>query len=68
VAEDAKQDAGLRCNAIHTLGRMKAASAKETVRKLLDDPNEAVHTQAAIAHYRLTGEKTAKFPAGYDAD
>jgi HEAT repeat protein len=68
VAGDSKQDAGLRCNVIHSLGRMKAADATELMRKLLADESEAVQAQAAIALYRLTGEKVKQFPAGYNAD
>jgi len=68
VAGDAKQDAGLRCNVIHSLGRMKAAAATELMRKLLADDTEAVQVQAAIALYRLTGDKAKQFPAGYNAD
>jgi HEAT repeat protein len=68
VAGDPKQDAPLRCNVIYSLGRMKAAAATELMRKLLADDKEAVQAQAAIALYRLTGEKVKQFPAGYNAD
>ncbi len=68
VAVDAKKDVGLRCSAIGALGRMKAAAAPEPMRKLLADESEAVQVQAAIALYRLTGEKVKQFPAGYNAD
>ncbi|HLW66268.1 MAG TPA: HEAT repeat domain-containing protein [Gemmataceae bacterium] len=68
AAEDPKQDIGMRCNAIFSLGRMKAADATSLIRKLLADPDERVQTQAAIALYRLTGEKVKQFPAGYNAD
>jgi HEAT repeat protein len=68
AAGDPKQDLGLRCNAIHSLGRMKAAAATELMRKLLADEREPVQAQAAIALYRLTGEKVKQFPAGYNAD
>jgi HEAT repeat protein len=68
VAGDPKQDAGARCNAIGSLGRMKAAAATELMRQLLADESEAVQVQAAIALYRLTGEKVKQFPAGYNAD
>ncbi len=68
VAGDAKQDTAVRCNVIGSLGRMKAAAATELMRKLLVDEREAVQVQAAIALYRLTGEKVKQFPAGYDAD
>ena len=68
VASDPKQDAGVRCNVIHSLGRMKAADATELMRKLLGGEREAVQVQAAIALYQLTGEKVKQFPAGYKAD
>ena len=68
AADDPKQDAGVRCNAIQSLGQMKAAAATELMRKLLGDEREAVQVQAAIALYRLTGEKVKQFPAGYKAD
>jgi HEAT repeat protein len=68
VAGDPKQDAGVRCNAIHALGRMKAAAATDLMRKLLADESEVVQVQAAIALYRLTGEMVKQFPAGYNAD
>jgi HEAT repeat protein len=68
VAGDPAQDAGVRCNTIHSLGRMKAAAATRLMRKLLADEKEAVQVQAAIALYRLTGEKVKPFPAGYKAD
>ena len=67
-AGDAKKDVGSRCNAIHALGRMKSAPATDLVRKLLADENPAVQSQAAIALYRLTGEKVKQFPSGYNAD
>jgi hypothetical protein len=38
------------------------------MRKLLADESEAVQAQAAIALYRLTGEKAKQFPVGYNAD
>src|SRR5262249_34364711 len=68
AAEDPKQDTGVRCNAIFSLGLMKAADAKELMRKLLADERQPVQAQAAIALYRLTGEKVKQFPAGYNAD
>jgi HEAT repeat protein len=70
VAGDPKQDAGLRCNVIYSLGQMKTPAATELMRKLLADDTEAVQVQvqAAIALYRLTGVKAKQFPAGYNAD
>jgi HEAT repeat protein len=68
VAADRKEEAGVRCNAIGALGRMKVAAAAETMEKLLTDPSPAVQTNAAIALYRITGKKTKQFPEGYRAD
>jgi HEAT repeat protein len=68
VAGHPKQDAGLRCDVIHSLGRMRAAAATELIRKLLADEREAVQAQAAVALYRLTGDKVKQFTAGYNAD
>lgn len=68
AAGDPKRDVGFRCNAIHSLGRMKAAAATALLQRLLTDENEAVQVQAAIAVYRITGEKPKQFPAGYNAD
>ncbi|QEL17942.1 HEAT repeat domain-containing protein [Limnoglobus roseus] len=68
VAGDAKKDAGLRCNVIGSLGRMKATTATDLMRQLLADENAAVQVQAAISLYRLTGEKVKQFPAGYNAN
>jgi HEAT repeat protein len=68
VAGDTKQDVGVRCNVIGSLGRMRAADTTDLMRKLLADDSQAVQTQAAIALYRLTGEKVTQFPKGYKAD
>jgi HEAT repeat protein len=68
VAVEPKEDPGARCNAIFTLGRMKAAVAADSLRKLLADENMSVQTNAAIALYRITGEKVKQFPEGYNAD
>jgi HEAT repeat protein len=68
AAEDPKRELGVRCNAIHSLGQMRALETTDGLRKLLTDKNEAVQTQAAIALYRITGEKVAQFPEGYNAE
>ena len=68
AAEDTKRELGVRCNAIHSLGRMRALETTDTMRKLLKDENEAVQVQAAIALYRITGEKVTQFPEGYNAE
>jgi HEAT repeat protein len=67
-AQDTKNDRGMRCNVIGSLGQMKAASAADLMRKLLADEDGAVQTAAAIALYRITGEKAKQFPAGYNTD
>jgi HEAT repeat protein len=66
VSTDAKADRGVRCNAIYSLGQMRAPAAAETMTQLLADPSVA--TQAAIALYRITGKKVKEFPEGYNAD
>ncbi len=68
VAGDAKEDASVRCNAIDSLGRIKAATAADLMEKLLADPRPSVQTNAAIALYRITGKKVKQFPEGYRAD
>jgi HEAT repeat protein len=68
VAGNTKEEASVRCNAIHALGRMKTAAAAELMEKLLTDPSPRVQTNAAIALYRLTGKKVKQFPKGYRAD
>jgi HEAT repeat protein len=68
AAGNTKEEAGVRCNAIFSLGLMKIASAAESMEKLLADPDQRVQTQAAIALYRITGKKVKQFPEGYKAD
>jgi HEAT repeat protein len=68
VAVEPKEDQGTRCNAILTLGRMKAAASTDPLRKLLADENRSVQRNAAVALYRITGEKVKQFPEGYNAD
>jgi HEAT repeat protein len=68
VAGDAKKDARDRGGAVYALGRMKTKAAADLMRKLLADKNEGVRTGAAIALYRMTGEKVKEFPEGYKAD
>ncbi|MEX2287218.1 MAG: HEAT repeat domain-containing protein [Planctomycetaceae bacterium] len=66
LAEDSRMERRVRCNAIGALGRMRAENAAELMKKLLSDQD--VSTNAAIALYRITGEKTKQFPDGYNAD
>jgi len=68
AAADAKEDRGVRCNAVWSLGYMKAADATDLLKKLLDDPDPAVPANAAVALYRITGKKEKQFPEGYNAD
>jgi HEAT repeat protein len=68
VAGDTKEEAGVRCNAIGSLGHMKVAAAAELMEKLLTDPSPAVQANAAVALYRITGKKVKQFPEGYRAD
>ncbi|WP_254512727.1 HEAT repeat domain-containing protein [Anatilimnocola floriformis] len=68
VAADTRESLGVRCNAILSIGGMKVATLADPLRKLLDDEQVAIQAQAAIALYRLTGEKAKQFPAGYPAE
>ena len=49
-------------------GCVAGAAPVDELRTLLADESEVVQTQAAIALYRLTGEKAKQFPAGYRVD
>lgn len=66
TAADSKLDRNLRANAIASLGQMKAMPAADLMEKLLADPD--VSLNAAIALYRITGQKVKQFPEGYNAD
>lgn len=66
IAADTKLSRGLRANAITSLGQMKAMPAADLMEKLLTDPD--VSANAAIALYRITGQKVKQFPEGYNAD
>jgi HEAT repeat protein len=68
IAGDRKEEVLVRCNAIASLGRMKAAAAADSMEKLLNDPSPKVQTTAAVALYRITGKKVKEFPEGYRAD
>jgi len=68
TANNAKEDVGVRCNAIDSIGRMKIPATAGPIEKLLMDADERVQTIAAIALYRITGKKVKQFPAGYNAD
>jgi HEAT repeat protein len=68
VATDMRESLGVRCNAIQAVGGMKVATLADPLRKLLTDEQAAIQAQAAIALYRLTGEKAKQFPDGYPVD
>jgi len=68
VSVNAKEDIGVRCNAIGSVGQMKIAAAAGQMEKLLSDPEPIVQANAAIAFYRITGKKVKQFPEGYKAD
>jgi len=62
-AKDAKVDRGVRCNAIGSLGQMRAADAKAVMEQLLSD--EDVRVNAAIALSQITGKRHPLVPEGY---
>jgi HEAT repeat protein len=68
VAADSKEDTSVRCNAIGSLGYVKAADAAELMEKLLNDPADIIQANAAITLYRITGKKVKQFPEGYKVD
>jgi HEAT repeat protein len=68
IAGNTAEDAAVRCNALVGLGKMRTASAKDLLERLLSDPNTAVQANAAIALYRITGRKVKQFPEGYRVD
>jgi hypothetical protein len=68
IAADPTQDVGVRCNAVYSLGLLKAPVSAELMEKLLSDADPRVQTGAAIALYRITGKKAPQFPPDYDAD
>jgi HEAT repeat protein len=68
VAGDTKEQAGVRSNAICSLGHMKVAAAADALEKLLTDPEPSVRTNAAIALYRITGKKVKQLPEGFKDD
>jgi HEAT repeat protein len=68
TANNAKEDIGVRCNAIDSIGRMKIPATGDQIEKLLMDTDQRVQTSAAIAFYRITGKKVKQFPDGYNAD
>lgn len=68
IAGDGKERAEVRCNAVNSLGRMKAAAAAGLMEKLLTDPSPSVQANAAVALYRITDKKVVQFPKGYRAD
>jgi HEAT repeat protein len=63
AAQDADADRGVRCNAIGSLGRMRAVDAKPVMEQLLSD--ESVRVNAAIALSEITGKRHPLVPEGY---
>ncbi|MCX5660836.1 MAG: HEAT repeat domain-containing protein [Planctomycetota bacterium] len=68
AAGDVDLDSPTRCNAIASLGRMKAKESADLLERLTRDPEPNVPGVAAVALYRVTGRKVAQFPEGYNAD
>ncbi len=63
LAKDTGLDHGTRCNAIGSLGRMRANDAQSLMQDLLS--NESVKTIAAIALSEITGKRHPSVPEGY---
>lgn len=66
TARDKKEDRGVRCNAINSLGRMRTKEAESVMRELLTDEN--VKVNAAISLSQITGERHPLVPEGYRLD
>lgn len=66
TAKDRQEDRGVRCNAIGSLGRMRAKQAEARMKELLDD--ESVKVNAAIALSKITGKRHPLVPEGYRLD
>jgi HEAT repeat protein len=63
IAKDAAIDRGARCNAIYSLGHIRAVEAKPLLESLLSD--EGVKVNAAIALSEITGKRHPLVPEGY---
>lgn len=63
IAKDASLDRGIRCNAIGSLGHMRAADARPLMESLLSD--ESLKVNAAIALSQITGKRHPLVPEGY---
>jgi HEAT repeat protein len=63
VARDNKMDRTTRCNAIASLGKMRAEEARLVLRELLADSD--VQVNAAISLSQITGERHPLVPKGY---
>lgn len=66
VAANKKEDRGTRCNAIGSLGDMRAKGATQALQQLLLD--EDVKVNAAIALSKITGNRHPLVPDGYNLD
>lgn len=65
-AKDKSEDRSVRCNAIFSLGRMRAEPALTALETLLNE--ESVEVNAAIAWSKITGERHPLVPEGYGLD
>jgi HEAT repeat protein len=63
LAKDTGMDRGTRCNAIGSLGQMRATEAQSPMEALLSD--ESLKTNAAIALSQITGKRHPLVPEGY---
>jgi HEAT repeat protein len=63
IAKDASLDRGTRCNAIGSLGRMRAIAAQSLLESLLSD--EDLKVNAAIALSQITERRHPLVPGGY---
>lgn len=66
VARDDKMDRNTRCNAIGSLGKMRAKDAEAVLRELLADGD--VQVNAAISLSQITGKRHPLVPKGYGLD
>lgn len=66
AANNKQMDRGTRCNAIYSLGRMRASDATALLQRLLLDKD--VNVNAAIALSQITGERHPLVPSDYRLD
>jgi len=63
LAKDTNMDYGTRCNAIGSLGRMRATDAQSLLESLLSD--QSVRSIAAMALSQITGKRHPLVPQGF---